>query len=119
MPMTRKKGMGVFAGSINRAGNASIEVTLTGASTSLAEIGRLLERAKADRPPVALLADRIASKFVVAVLLIAGITGATWLKLDPSRAFEIVLATLVVTCPCALSLATPAALAAAHACSKY
>ena len=113
MPMTRKKGMGVFAGSINRAGNASIEVTLTGASTSLAEIGRLLERAKADRPPVALLADRIASKFVVAVLLIAGITGATWLKLDPSRAFEIVLATLVVTCPCALSLATPAALAAA------
>jgi len=113
MPVTRKEGMQVFAGGINRAGNASIEVTLAGASTSLAEIGRLLERAKADRPPIALLADRIAGKFVVAVLLVASVTGFVWLSIDPSRAFEIVLATLVVTCPCALSLATPAALAAA------
>ena len=113
MPVIRKSGMGVFAGSINRIGNASLRVTLTGASTSLAEIGRLLERAKADRPRVAQLADRIASKFVLAVLGIAAITGAVWLQLDPARAFEVVLATLVVTCPCALALATPAALAAA------
>jgi len=111
-PVTRKSGMDVFAGGINRAGNASIEITLTGASTSLAEIGRLLERARADRPPIALLADRIAGKFVVAVLMIATATCVVWFKLDPSRAFEVVLATLVVTCPCALSLATPAALAA-------
>lgn len=113
MPVIRKKGMDVFAGSINRIGNASLRVTRTGASTSLAEIGRLLERAKADRPRVAQLADRIASKFVLAVLAIAAVTGAVWLRLDPSRAFEVVLATLVVTCPCALALATPAALAAA------
>ena len=113
MPVVRKAGMDVFAGSINRMGNASIDVTLTGASTSLAEVGRLLERAKADRPRVAQLADRIAGKFVIAVLGIAATTGMVWSSIDPSRAFEIVLATLVVTCPCALALATPAALAAA------
>lgn len=113
LPVTRKDGMTLCAGGINRAGNASVKITLTGADTSLAEIGRLLERAKADRPPVAILADRIASKFVVGVLLVATVTGLVWQAIDPSRAFEIVLATLVVTCPCALSLATPAALAAA------
>lgn len=113
LPVTRKDGMEVFAGGINRAGNASVQITLTGASTSLAEIGRLLERAKADRPPIALLADQIAGKFVIGMLLIAAITGGVWLTIEPARAFEIVLATLVITCPCALSLATPAALAAA------
>lgn len=113
MPVMRREGMDVFAGSISRTGIASMQVTLTGAATSLAEIGRLLERAKADRPRIALLADRIASRFVIAVIAIAVATGAVWLNVDPSRAFEVVLATLVVTCPCALALATPAALAAA------
>ncbi len=112
-PLTREAGMPVYAGGSNRVGSAFISVTLTGASTSLAEIGRLLERAKADRPPLALLADRIASRFVIAVLLIASLTGLTWSLLDPARVFDTVLATLVVTCPCALALATPAALAAA------
>ena len=113
MPVIRKAGMDVFAGSINRIGNASLRIVRTGASTSLAEIGRLLERARADRPRVAVLADRVASKFVVAVIAIACVTAAAWISIDASRAFEIVLATLVVTCPCALALATPAALAAA------
>ena len=113
LPQARETGMGVYAGGSNRDGSGHIRVTLTGASTNLAEIGRLLERAKADRPPIALLADRIASRFVLAVLLIATATGLTWALVDPSRVFEVVLATLVVTCPCALALATPAALAAA------
>ena len=113
MPVSRDTGCDVFAGAINRSGTASIEVTRAGASTSLAEIGRLIERARADRPRVALLADRIASRFVLAVLVVASATGLVWLRLDPSRAFEVVLATLVVTCPCALSLATPASIAAA------
>lgn len=112
-PVNREPGTPVFAGGTNRSGNATVRVSRTGASTSLAEVGRLLERAKADRPPIAVLADRIASKFVIAVLLIAAITGALWMNIDPGRVFEIVLATLVVTCPCALALATPAALAAA------
>ena len=113
MPVARKPGTDVFAGSINRVGNASVEVAFTGAGTSLAEIGRLLERARSDRPRIAVLADRVAGKFVLGVIGVTVATGAAWISMDPSRAFEIVLATLVVTCPCALALATPAALATA------
>ena len=113
LPVSRKPGAQVFAGGINRSGNGTLRVTRTGASTSLAEIGRLLERAQADKPPIAILADRIASRFVLALIAVASITAIIWINIDPSRTFEVVLATLVVTCPCALSLATPAALAAA------
>ncbi|MDH4124385.1 MAG: heavy metal translocating P-type ATPase [Gammaproteobacteria bacterium] len=115
LPVTRRIGDAVFAGAIVRSGNATIRVTQVGASTSLAEVGRMIDRARADRPPVAVLADRIATRFVFAVILVALLAAVIWLRLDPSRAFAIVLATLVVTCPCALALATPAALAAATA----
>ena len=115
LPLQRMAGSDVFAGAIVRRGNAVLTVTRTGAGTSLAEIGRMLDRAKADRPPIALLADRIASRFVIGVISLATITAITWYFLDPGRAFEVVLATLVVTCPCALALATPAAIAAATA----
>ena len=113
LPVARNAGMEVFAGAVNRAGNGTVELRLVGAGTSLAEIGRLLERARADRPPVAQLADRMATHFVGGVLLVAAATWAVWTQLDAARAFEVMLATLVVTCPCALSLATPAALASA------
>ena len=76
-----------------------MQVTQTGASTSLAEIGRMLDRAKADRPPIAILADRVASRFVTAVLAITTLTAIDWYYIDPARAFEIALATLVITCP--------------------
>lgn len=113
MPIVKRPGDNVFAGAIVRSGQASVRVTRVGASTNLAEVGRMIDRAKADRPPVALLADRIAGHFVIAVLAIASTAVLVWLQVDPSRAFAVGLATLVVTCPCALSLATPAALAAA------
>jgi Cu2+-exporting ATPase len=113
IPLSRAAGTLVFAGSVNRGGSAEVCVTHTGASTNLAEISRLLERAKADRPPVAQLADLVATYFVAGVMLLAGAAGLSWLYLQPDRAFEVVLTTLVVTCPCALALATPAALAAA------
>jgi Cu2+-exporting ATPase len=113
LPVARVAGTQVLAGSLNRDGVASVRVTAAGASTSLAEVGRLIERAQADRPPVAELADRVASYFVTGVLVLVALTGAVWMYLDRSRAFEVVLATLVVTCPCALALATPTALAAA------
>lgn len=115
IPIQRMPGTEVFAGAIVKRGNATLAVARTGASTSLAEIGRMLDRAKADRPPIALLADRIASLFVIAVLSIATVTAISWYFIDPERAFEVALATLVVTCPCALALATPAAIAAATA----
>ncbi|MEX0915218.1 MAG: cation-translocating P-type ATPase, partial [Wenzhouxiangellaceae bacterium] len=113
MPVARGIGMQVFAGGVTVSGSATLRVLNTGASTSIAGIGRLLERAKADRPPISVLADRVAGYFVVSVLVLATFAGGAWLVIDPSRSFEIVLATLVVTCPCALALATPAALAAA------
>jgi len=115
LPVRRVAGDRVFAGALVRQGNAMLKVMRTGASTSLAEIGRMLERAKADRPPIAIFADRIAAWFAVGVLLVTAIAAAAWTAIDPSRTFEVALATLVVTCPCALALATPAAIAAATA----
>lgn len=114
-PVHRDTGSEVFAGATVRAGSATVEVIRTGAASSVAEIARLLDRAAAGRPRIVQLADRIASYFVVAVLLLAAVTGAIWLAVDAPRAFEVMLATLVVTCPCALALATPAVLAAATA----
>jgi Cu2+-exporting ATPase len=73
----------------------------------------LLERAQSERPRVALAADRAATHFVAWILGAAVVVCGLWLWLDPSRAFPATLALLVVTCPCALSLATPAVLAAA------
>jgi Cu2+-exporting ATPase len=113
LPVEHGGGEAVYAGAIVRGGNALVELTRTGASTSLAEIGRMLERARADRPPIALLADRIASKFVIGVLILASAAAIYWYLVEPGRAFAVALATLVVTCPCALALATPAAIAAA------
>ena len=113
VPCARGEGDAVVGGSTNTSGALEIEVTRTGSDTILASVMRLLERAQAERPAVARLADRIARVFVTALLLAAAVTGAVWLRIAPERAFEITLAVLVVTCPCALSLATPAALVSA------
>ncbi|MBV8404690.1 MAG: cadmium-translocating P-type ATPase [Gammaproteobacteria bacterium] len=109
----RGAGDALLAGTLNVSGVVEMRVLRVGPDSTLAAVARLLERAHAARPPIAELADRVASGFVVAVLLLAALVGLYWLKVDITRAFPTVLAVLVVTCPCALSLATPAALAAA------
>lgn len=109
----RVRGDVLIAGTLNLSGAIEMRVTRVGQDSTLAAISRLLERASGSRPRIADVADRVAAWFVVALLLLAGLVGAYWLHADPARAFPIVLALLVVTCPCALSLATPAALAAA------
>ena len=111
--IARGPGDAVIGGSVNVLSPLTVAVTRIGADTVLAGIVRLLDRAQAGRPGIARLADRVAQWFVAALLLAACATGAAWLWLDPDRALTVVVAVLVVSCPCALSLATPAALAAA------
>ena len=108
----RAPGDFVIAGTLNLSHSVEMRVTRVGQDSTLASVSRLLERAQATRPRIAVLADRTASWFVGAILLLAVLVGAYWLHTDAARAFPAVLAILVVTCPCALSLATPAALSA-------
>ncbi|MCC7258442.1 MAG: heavy metal translocating P-type ATPase [Gammaproteobacteria bacterium] len=108
-PVRRLAGDAVVAGSINLLEAATVRVERVGAATVLAQIGRLITVARAERPHLVEVTDRVAGWFVTGVLLLAAMVGAAWLTIDASRAFEVVLAVLVVTCPCALALATPAA----------
>lgn len=112
-PRICRPGDSLIAGSLNLNGVIEVLVTRVGQDTTLAAISRLLDRAHASRPAVAAVADRVAAWFVGGILLVAVAVGIYWWHFDAQRAFSTVLAVLVVTCPCALSLATPAALAAA------
>ena len=106
-------GSPVFAGSVNGDSSLVVRVTAAGAGTRLSAIERLVESAQLEKPAQVALADRIAGRFVAAVLLISVAAFVFWWQRAPEDAFWIALSVLVVTCPCALSLATPAALAAA------
>lgn len=113
LPLNRGVGEHLVGGSVNVESPLVMEVEKVGEDTVLAAIQRLLNRAQSERPHLASLADRVAGWFVGVILLLAGLTGWWWWQHDPSQAGWIVLSMLVVTCPCALSLATPAALTAA------
>ncbi|MEO8366383.1 MAG: heavy metal translocating P-type ATPase [Pseudoxanthomonas sp.] len=113
-PVDRVAGDRVYAGTVCREQPARLRVTETGSATRLSQLARLVERAQAQRPALARGAERIARHFVVALLLAALVVYLGWRAYDPSRAFEVTLALLVISCPCALSLAVPAALAAAQ-----
>ncbi len=113
LPLAKKPGDTVVAGTLNIEGPLTIDVLALGEETQLSAIVRLLERAQSLKPRLAELADTVAQWFLISVLLIAAIVGLIWLQIDSSRAFWIVLSLLVATCPCALSLATPTALTAA------
>ena len=111
--IAKHPGAALTGGSINMSSRLVMRVTEVGADTVVAGIGRLLDRASADKPRLAQLADRVAARFVAAILFLAAIAGMAWWFIDPSKAIQIAVTVLVITCPCALSLATPAALAAA------
>ncbi|MFW5432282.1 MAG: heavy metal translocating P-type ATPase [Methylophilaceae bacterium] len=107
-----QKGVGaeVIAGSHNLSANVQMRIENIGQSTRYAQIVALMERAAVDKPRLAILADRIARPFLVMVLL-AALGSALYLwQVDHSRALMAAAAVLIVTCPCALSLATPAAM---------
>jgi len=112
-PLSKGASDNVIAGSVNTASPLYIKVTQTGQDTRLAGIVRLLDKALAEKPRLAVLADRFAGWFVLILLIVAAATYLGWYFYAPDRALWITVAVLVVSCPCALSLATPAALTAA------
>lgn len=112
-PVPRPVGSHVLAGSNNLLAAVQMRVDRTGVDTRFAQIVALMEDAAQQKPRMALLADRIARPFLVFVLLAAVGAGLWWWPSDPGHALMISAAVLIVTCPCALSLATPAAMLAA------
>ena len=109
----RAQGEQVIAGAINLTSSVWIRVAAVGEHTWLSSIERMVRRAAREKPPLEQLADRVAAKFVAAVLLVCGLVSLVWWQIDPDRALWVALSVLVVTCPCALALATPTALAVA------
>lgn len=111
LPVDKGPGDRVFGATLNRTGSFQFTATQVGEETALARIVRLVEAAQGSKPPIARLADRIASVFVPAVLGIAAVTFFAWLLFGPApaltKALVSAVAVLIVACPCALGLATP------------
>lgn len=112
-PLTRQVGDEVISGSHNLSAMVQMRVDRVGAQTRFAQIVNLMESASTSKPTLARLADTIAKPFLIAVLIAAGLACAYWWQTDPERALMVAVAVLIVTCPCALSLATPAAMLSA------
>ena len=112
---TRALGPGapLPGGAVNVAQAIVVRVTSSARDSTLALLVRLVERAGQDKPALALWADRVGAWFVLALLVLTVVVCALWYLVDPARAWPAAIAVLVVSCPCALSLATPTALAAA------
>lgn len=113
MPVRRSPREQVSAGTRNMEAPITLRVHAVGAQTLLSGIVTMLGRAQAQKPSIAQAADRAAATFLRYVVVAAGAVCAIWIAVDPSKAFEATLAVLVVACPCAFSIAMPAALAAA------
>ena len=109
-PVRRPVGSDVLAGTYNLTAAVNVQIKEIGQATRYAQIVALMERASIDKPRLAILADRVAKPFLWFVLLAAFGAAAFWWNTDPAKALMAAVAVLVVTCPCALSLATPSAM---------
>lgn len=112
-PVAKMMGDKLIGGSINIDNPLQMVVESVGADTTLSSIQRMIDKAQSDKSPVAQLADRIASRFIIAVLMIVTGVAVFWFFKSPEHWLEIAIASLIVTCPCALSLATPTVISAA------
>lgn len=112
IPVDKGPGDRVSAASINKSGSFTFEALRVGEDTTLAQMIRLVEEASSSKAPIAKLADRVAGVFVPVVMVIAAVSAAVWLIAtgDVTRALTAAVAVLVISCPCALGLATPVAI---------
>ena len=113
LPVAKAAGDAVIAGSINLGAPALMRVQRVGPDTRLEGIVAMMRSAATQRPALARLADRWAAPFLWVVLLLAAGGAAAWSVIDPTRAIWVAVSVLIVTCPCALSLAAPSTLLAA------
>lgn len=113
LPLHKTTQDNIYAGTINGDGNLTAKVIHNNQESFLSQLIRLSESAQNHKPKLAKLSDKIAQYFVALILLVATITAIYWSQHQPAEAFWITLSVLVVTCPCALSLATPTALTCA------
>lgn len=109
-PVARPLGSAVVAGSYNLQAAVQVRVEGVGGATRFAQIVALMESASLQKPRLAQLADRVARPFLIAVLVAAVLAAAYWWPSEPGHALMVAVAVLIVTCPCALSLATPVAM---------
>ena len=114
LPIDKSVGATVSGGTANVENTLYVRITATPKQSRVASIIKLLDKAQSEKPQTVLLADKIASHFVGGVLLAALGVGSYWYFTNPDEVFTIVLSVLVVTCPCALSLATPTAMTSAN-----
>jgi Cu2+-exporting ATPase len=112
-PVAKRPGRPLLAGSENFDGTLQMRVERIGAASTLQQVATLLDRAQLEKSPIVVLANRLARGFLAAVVAASVAVGLFWWWVDPVRAVPIVISVLIATCPCALSLATPTALAAA------
>ena len=113
LPLQKTELDDIFAGTINGDGNLTARVKHNNQESFLSQLIRLSENAQSHKPKLAKLSDKIAQYFVALILFVATLTAIYWSQHQPEEAFWITLSVLVVTCPCALSLATPTALTCA------
>ena len=121
LPVTRTVGDRLLGGTLNLDGALILRATAVGADSMLAQMGRLLDRARSTRAPLQLLADRASAIFVPTVLLLAALTFTVWALVDNTgthhegfgRAVSLAISVLVIACPCAMGLAVPATVAVA------
>ena len=112
IPVEKTAGDTVNAATVNRTGSFTFRATRVGADTSLAKIIQLVEDANATKAPIARMADKVAGVFVPVVFVISAVTFAAWMALTGSinEALTSAVAVLMISCPCALGLATPVAI---------
>lgn len=112
LPVAVGPGDEVHAGTVNQTAAIVVRVRAAGEATRVGALMRLVESCASERSGIVMLADRIAGRFVIAVLVLALLCACLWLVLEPGAALPNTIALLIITCPCALGLATPLAIVA-------